>query len=324
MSTEDVAIRRATDNDLAEMIELCQRSLGWDAGGVDEAFFRWKHVDNPAGPSPSWVATAPTGEIVGVRVFMRWRFQEAGKGLMGVRAVDTATAPEWRGRGVFSRLTLGALPGLSDDGVDFVFNTPNDQSRPGYLKMGWELVGRMPFGVRFRPGAIRFGRSLMAPADRWGEDTSVGDPAAAVLGTLDLAGLIGTVVHARPGLATRVDPDWLTWRYRFPQLNYRAVPLDGSDPSNGLIIFRLRRRGPAIECTVCETLAPKGADLRRPLRELLRATGADLLLVAPQSGIATGTIPAPMGPRLTWKPLCRAGVPDRSDLHLTLGDLELF
>ena len=64
MSTEDVAIRRATDNDLAEMIELCQRSLGWDAGGVDEAFFRWKHVDNPAGPSPSWVATAPTGEIV--------------------------------------------------------------------------------------------------------------------------------------------------------------------------------------------------------------------------------------------------------------------
>ena len=112
----------------------------------------------------------------------------------------------------------------------------------------------------------------MAPADRWGEDTSVGDPAAAVLGTLDLAGLIGTVVHARPGLATRVDPDWLTWRYRFPQLNYRAVPLDGSDPSNGLIIFRLRRRGPAIECTVCETLAPKGADLRRPLRELLRAT----------------------------------------------------
>lgn len=324
MPAEDVAIRRATAADLDEMIELCRRSLGWDSGGVDEAFFRWKHEENPAGTSPSWVATSPAGDIVGVRVFMRWRFRQAGQPLLGVRAVDTATAPEWRGKGIFSRLTLGALPGLSEDSVDFVFNTPNDQSRPGYLKMGWQLVGRMPFGVRFRPDAIRHGRAVLAPAERWGEATTVGRSAPEVLGALDVPGLLEAMADKRPGIATQVDPAWLTWRYRFPELNYRVAPLDGSDPTHGMIIFRLRRRGPALECTVCEVLAPSGANVRRPLGALLRSTGADLLVVAPRAGITTGTVPAPLGPRLTWKPLRRPGVPGKADLHLTLGDLELF
>lgn len=30
------------------------------------------------------------------------------------------------------------------DGVHFVFNTPNDKSKPGYLKMGWVEQGKMP------------------------------------------------------------------------------------------------------------------------------------------------------------------------------------
>jgi GNAT superfamily N-acetyltransferase len=71
-----------------------------------------------------------------------------GTTINAVRAVDTATHPDWQGRGIFSRLTLGALDDLRDDGVDCVFNTPNDKSRPGYLKMGWQQVGKVPVSVR--------------------------------------------------------------------------------------------------------------------------------------------------------------------------------
>ena len=35
-----------------------------------------------------------------------------------------------------------------------MFNTPNDQSRPGYLKMGWQVVGRVPIGVRPARSAV--------------------------------------------------------------------------------------------------------------------------------------------------------------------------
>ena len=45
------------------------------------------------------------------------------------------------GRGVFRALTMHALDELHARGVSFVFNTPNDQSRPGYMNMGWRPVG---------------------------------------------------------------------------------------------------------------------------------------------------------------------------------------
>ena len=42
---------------------------------------------------------------------------------------------------------------MTAEGVDVVFNTPNTQSRPGYLKMGWIDVGRLP--VAARPTGLR-------------------------------------------------------------------------------------------------------------------------------------------------------------------------
>ena len=70
--------------------------------------------------------------------------------MRAVRAVDTATHPDFRGQGVFSALTLGALEELRSDGVAFVFNTPNERSRPGYLKMGWQPVGQVRVLARTR------------------------------------------------------------------------------------------------------------------------------------------------------------------------------
>lgn len=321
-ATEPLEIRRAQDGDRAAIVDLCRRSLGWDDEGTDAAFFGWKHDENPAGPSPAWVAVTPSGDIAGVRLFLRWRFRHEGRSLLGVRAVDTATDPAWRGRGVFSRLTMGALPGLRRDGVDFVFNTPNDQSRPGYLKMGWQPVGRVPVGVLFRPGVARHIRSIRTPADRWGQATDVGVPVLEALALPETAALLDRL-GARPGIATEISMDWLRWRYRFAPLGYCAVPLNGERVSDGLVVFRLRNRGPVLECTVCEVLALPGTKVHRSLSKLLARTGADMMLIAP-GGASSGVIQAPLGPMLTWRPIGRPGTPKMRDLMLTMGDLELF
>lgn len=315
-------VRRAEADDRSAIVDLCRRSLGWDDAGRDAAFYAWKHDENPAGPSPEWIAVTPTGEIAGVRVFLRWRFSHEGRSLLGVRAVDTATDPAWRGQGVFTRLTLGALPGLRRDGVDFVFNTPNDQSRPGYLKMGWQAVGRVPVGVRLRPGAARYARSIRTPADRWGRITDVGMSVPETLDQPEVGSLLERL-DPRSGIATEISLEWLRWRYRFMPLGYRAVLLNGRDLADGLVVFRLRNRGPLLECTVCEVLAPSGADVRRGLRNLLKRTGADMMLVAPGS-VSAGVPSMPLGPMLTWRPICRPGAPRIGDLSLTMGDLELF
>lgn len=308
------------------MIDLCRESLGWRPDDPSERFFAWKHDLNPFGPSPAWVAEDEDGRLAGVRVFMRWQFCGEGGPRRAVRAVDTATRSDLQGRGIFTLLTKGALPQLQQDGVDLVFNTPNDQSRPGYLKMGWQVVGRVPVGMR--PGglaALPRIRGARAAAHKWSESTDVGLPAADALSDSEEVARLLATSAARPGLATDRSPEYLAWRYSFEELNYRVVPL-GDRLSDGVVVFRLRRRGSALEAAVVEVIGPRPGAERRAIGWLLRRTGADYALCCDDgSAWRSGFVPVPrLGPVLTWRPLSEPGVPRLADLNLALGDVELF
>jgi GNAT superfamily N-acetyltransferase len=327
MAEREYMCRRAVHGDRPAILALCRCSLGWSPQDPDEAFFTWKHDDNAFGESPTWVAEAPDRTLIGLRVFLRWRFRDqGGKAVSAVRAVDTATHPDWRGKGVFSTLTLSAIPDLADDGVDLVFNTPNDKSMPGYLKMGWSKVGKVPVVARLGslPSLSRLRRARTA-AELWSEPVAIGQPAAEALG--DHRAVEALLVGARwpEKFATDRTPDFLGWRYRFEPLHYRVLHL-GDSLSKGVIIFRARRRGGALEATVCDVIAPRGARLGSAFRHIAGQIGADYLLASASSaGPGAGFLPAVgLGPTLTWKPIKRTGIPAMADLGLVLGDIELF
>jgi len=328
-----VTVRRATSDDLAAVVDLCATALGWAGEPRDEALFRWKHQHNSFGPSPMWVAEVD-GAVVGVRAFLRWDFTRAdGSVAHAVRAVDTATHPSWQGRGLFTRLTTTALgelgaDGLAGDRIAFVFNTPNEQSRPGYLKMGWEVVGRVPVAVAVGgvrglvrlPGARR-------PAGKWSLPTTAGDAASDVLAD---DGAIGELLHAAAtpeGLATRRTVPFLRWRYAGGPVDYRALTL-GRDPTEGVAVFRLRRRGSSTEADVVDLLVPDDdADRRRRalVAAVAAATEPDHLLVAQhrrRSGAAWRI--DRLGPVLTWRAVDDRSAPAVAAWALELGDVELF
>ena len=324
----ELRLRRATDEDRPGIIKLCRALLGWEEGDPNEAFFAWKHDENAFGPSPSWVAEAPDGSLAGLRVFLRWRFRDAsGRTLQAVRAVDTATHPDWQGRGIFTKLTLGALPDLEADGVDLVFNTPNDKSRPGYLKMGWSEVGKVPVGVRLGGlGSMRSVVRARTAAEMWSEPAAVGEAAVDVLADTAAVQRLLDSCAPDPHIRTDRSPAYLQWRYRFDPLRYRAV-LVGSRVEDGLVILRLRRRGPALECAVCEVLVPGRRSARRTMSHIAKDSRADYLLRCSTvtAGLRDVFVPAPqLGPILTWRPLSRPSVPRMAELSLTLGDVELF
>ena len=326
---EGLTIRRAGGADRARIIELCRASLGWGPDDPNEAFFAWKHDENPFGPSPAWVAETGDGDIVGLRVFLRWRFHTPeGETLRAVRAVDTATHPDHQGKGIFTKLTLGAIPDLHDEGVDLIFNTPNDKSRPGYLKMGWSQVGRVPVGVRLAsPTSLsrgctgpNGGRAVVA-ADRAGRARrrTYWPTSAAVRRPARCAAV------RRIGSPPTGPSPTSSGATGFAPLRYRAV-LIGRSIEEGLVILRLRGRGPALEAAVCEVLVPDPARVRPAVRRIVDETEADhLLRCGGPAMVRDGFVPAPqLGPILTWRPICRSGVPAMKDLSLTFGDIELF
>ena len=44
-------------------------------------------------------------------------------------------------------MNLQALDEIQKEGKTFVFNTPNNNSRPGYLKMGWQIIDAIELAV---------------------------------------------------------------------------------------------------------------------------------------------------------------------------------
>lgn len=316
---EELEVRPATQEDRADILSLLRRSLGGD--GDDPRFadlFSWKHDTNPFGRSPMWVAT-DAGKVVAFRTLMRWEFVRGGEVLRTVRAVDTATDPEYQGRGLFRMLTLRALDEMRTDGVDFVFNTPNSQSRPGYMKMGWREIGRLPAAVRFigPSGAFRAVRSKV-PADRWSQDLTVGVPFDEWAGGSGVAGRWPAARHVRE-LTTKMDTDFLRWRFGVPFLKYRVV-----DDGRSAIVVRARQRGTALELAVVASFGDrKGPD--HLAARAARQAGADYAIRLGHARAAAGFVPLPQGgPILTWRSVNDAGVPPLSNWNLSLGDIELF
>jgi|GEM_PF-255120 len=314
----DVAVRRAVDADREDILRLLVRSLGAEGDDRYAALFAWKHDRNPFGPSPMWVATID-GRVTAFRTLMRWEFVRGGSVVRAVRAVDTATDPEFQGLGLFRRLTLHALDEVRADGVDLVFNTPNSQSRPGYLKMGWRDVGYVPAAVRFTSaaGAVRSARSRV-PADRWSQPLAVGERFDEWLDRQDDHRWSTTARDVRE-LRTNRSRAFLAWRYGGDLLGYRAVE-DGTTA----VVCRARRRGRALELAVVDAFGdPRASD--RLAAAAARTAGADYVVRLGPPSARGAYVPLPGGgPALTWRDVCDPGPPPLSNWHLTLGDIELF
>ena len=143
-----IEIRESTFEDIPQIIEVLKASLGEVSSKKTEAVWKYKHLDNPFGKS--LVLIAVKGDlIIGVRAFMKWKWQLGNEDLFAYRAVDTATHPDYQGKGIFKKLTLEAVEIARRQENSFIFNTPNSQSLPGYLKMGWKEVDKLK--VRIHP-----------------------------------------------------------------------------------------------------------------------------------------------------------------------------
>ena len=323
---QDVTVRPASAADRPSVLAVLEASLGWESDDRYADFFAWKHEQSPFGPSPAWVAVDREGQVLGFRTFLRWEFTQGSAVVRAARAVDTATRPDVQRRGIFSRLTTTAIEGLVRDEVAFVFNTPNRQSLPGYLRMGWQRVGRLPVRVR-TPSVRRWTRLVGArrPADKWSLLTGAGvPPSDAFADTDSVARLLAGLDHTE-GLRTRVGVEYLRWRYGFPALRYRIVTA-GPRVEDGTAVFRFRRRGTAVEAVICDLLVP-GEDPRlggELCRRVLEVAGADYALCLGRPR-ARGFLPLPgQGPMLTWRALRERASPSLHEWDLSLGDVELF
>lgn len=314
--------------DAEQACELLDIALGTGYGRQKSpALWNWKHTSNPAGASLGCAAYGPNGELIGLRPFMRWRLiDQTGTVINVARAVDTAVHPEWRRAGLFTKMTQASLDALHEQGIALIFNTPNDQSAPGYQKMGWNLLGHPRLWVRPRPSGL-LGRRSDTQRDATHALTHFSETTAVAASSAQRP-------PERGGVAVLKDTAFLKWRYgRHPNLEYRVL-----EGGNGLAVvrsdIRAGRQGVAISDLFVND--DPDASLRGLVSELARATAGAYLVMGPlrslrwrAAALSLGFIPVPWRnvnlavrsiPAEDTSPLNRR----RDSWQLSLGDMETF
>ena len=253
--------------------------------------WRWKHEDGPFGESHRLVAESESGELIGLRAFLRWEYKKGDRKYRAVRAVDTSTHPNFQRMGIFSRLTKQAIEDVKADGVNFIFNTPNDASRAGYLKMGWNTVGRPAPMVkilnlrRFVTGIIRT-KLLKRKTDDFtaGEFYRHGEPAdmASLTGDSRFEDLIAQDAQISGNVLRTVrTPEYFDWRFRrHPAIRYRATVIERDGRIDGCAVFRTNTRFGLKEVVMSELLMARNdaAIAGRLVKQLSSDLNADYII----------------------------------------------
>jgi GNAT superfamily N-acetyltransferase len=289
---DEFSIRQYQPEDESAVLTLIQEGMGGGPTGKrDEAFWRWKHYQNPFGPSISLVAVSTNGKIIGLRTFMRWRFQAANTMVNAVRAVDTVTHPEYRRYGVFSALTRQAVEQVKKNGIDLIFNTPNNQVLPGYLKLGWHYVSLVKPLVKVL-NYPRFAYKLMRSR---GKSRASGPLSAeqvfkqkipSMAEFLSHEGAIEQLLRSQKQnrnerLFTDQSLGYLKWRYsEHPYIDYKVIYLEKNGVLSGCLILRPSTRFGLKEIVINELLLP-GSDKSMAsslMKELKRFSNADYII----------------------------------------------
>jgi len=314
---DTITTRQLEESDVLPVLDLMRAALGEPPLlRRTPELFAWKHFDNPFGRSLAIVAETDD-RIVGLRAFMRWDLiAPGGVTLRCVRAVDTATHPDYQRRGLFRRLTEETLELAVAKDVDLVFNTPNEKSGAGYLSMGWTEVGMI--GVLARP-------SPRLATDRGDTNSTepenfLADPQPAL--PLDVTD------RAPRGLRTPRNGAYLRWRFgSHPTARYFRV-----DSGDSTAVVRPNVRKGRRELIVADVYGPRP---RAALRQAGRRSRAAYLAAwfspgSPEraAAIRSGLVPVPGVSALTLmaRPLRDLGIDVTSmpSWDLAISDLELL
>lgn len=306
-------IRSAEERDIPGIVELLKISLGESLMPKSEAFWRWKHIDNPFGPSPVLLAYE-RNQLIGVRAFMRWEWKQGNTLYKAVRAVDTATHPEHQGKGIFKKLTLQLVDQCRKEGVHFIFNTPNKSSKPGYIKMGWKELGKLTVNLSprllWRKPEVDFDQEYALTPSRLAE----------------LSNSITKLLQQedQTQLSTHRSLEFLNWRYAAnPNIRYY---LHHNEAITCVIIFRLKSTKAGTEFRICEVFNHHGihkSDIRATLHEAIRVSGASFISSASRIPLFP-SIQLAVGPLVTINPLHENISLSFETWKPTLGDMEVF
>jgi GNAT superfamily N-acetyltransferase len=189
-----------------------------DASKFTPAYLRWLYADNPDGAAAGYDAW--DGERLAAHyVCVPGMVCIGGQEVRVLLSLNTATHPDYQGKGLFTKLAALTYDSAREQGYDAVYGVANANSTPGFIRklgfqlvrplearLGWGGVGTRPHGQGVAPSFERR-RSPAALAWRCANpDNPVRMRRRGALWQFDAAAL--SVARAYGELALPADGPW--------------------------------------------------------------------------------------------------------------------
>ncbi len=276
-ANDDLELRSTGPEDRDVQVELFNRCFD---KAVEKADLEWRYDQSPHGGSVGVLLRAPDGQPVCGFSYSPRRFLVRGDDSTAAscgQQGDVMTDPEWRKRGIASRVAKHCEEETRKLGWPMNWGYPNRRSWSVFLKLGWNSVGKIrPLtfffdtaararAERFRDGRLaalllplavrRCGSRRAAAAERAGGDFEARPLERFPEETTELS----RAVEPRFDLMARRDPEFLEWRYlRAPSGLHRPFGIYRGGRLRGYVVLQEPRDGVG---WVVDLLAPEEEDV---------------------------------------------------------------
>jgi hypothetical protein len=123
--------------------------LGWS-----KEFMEWQYYLNPAGTAKSWVAKHEENVIANYTAIPH-KLYVNGQLENSWRVQDVITHPDYRGMGLYSKLSDAANKFLQNEDFPVNFTFPNEKSHRAFIRRNWINPNRIPLWVLYKPHKIK-------------------------------------------------------------------------------------------------------------------------------------------------------------------------
>lgn len=225
-----------------------------------EQHYRWKFEQFPDSHRSYQYVGEEGGRVVGYYAALPYAYQIDGVRHRCAMVCDVMTHPEYRGRGIFTQIGRFATGELAKAQLGFTTGYPiRPEVIPGHLKVGWQVMQKMPTYVRplgisgLLPALLRpLGKAadaLIRAAQFWSLRGCAGystqtydrdDFIRRVSSSEQYAKFVAAWMDAQPNALVK-DAGFLDWRTSAPGTSYRFIALRSGEELVGVALARPTR-----------------------------------------------------------------------------------
>jgi len=236
----DPIIRLATDGDKESVLELLNYVFTQQQRTTfrrDSKYWKWKYQDNPFGNSVLTVAEV-NNRIIGVDILLPWEFKVRGSVISALQPCESAVHPDYRGKGVFTKMRIHGVENARKQDVRLIFNFPNKNSLFTNLSLGWHYLGKIIWWVKIlKPANVITGIISTGKAEPVEIDNKYS------IDSYHINQVAQRYVSFDGLLKSNRISGFHEWRYvMHPNRSYGMVHLE-KDGDNTIVIFTVNQNG---------------------------------------------------------------------------------